>query len=48
MIHSWSGNGVTCRNWEHFWLNEGLTVYYESKALKRIKGEEYYKAFLKT
>lgn len=27
MAHSWSGNLVTCGNWESFWLNEGWTKY---------------------
>jgi len=31
MAHSWTGNTVTCRNWEHFWLNEGWTVFVERK-----------------
>lgn len=21
--HQWWGNGVTCADWTHFWLNEG-------------------------
>ncbi|KAJ8245562.1 hypothetical protein GJAV_G00272100 [Gymnothorax javanicus] len=27
--HSWTGNLVTNNTWEHFWLNEGHTVYLE-------------------
>ncbi|XP_069765239.1 leukotriene A-4 hydrolase isoform X3 [Narcine bancroftii] len=27
--HSWTGNLVTNKTWEHFWLNEGHTVYLE-------------------
>jgi aminopeptidase N len=25
--HQWWGNGVTCRDWNHFWLNEGLATF---------------------
>jgi aminopeptidase N len=25
--HQWWGNGVTCRDWNHFWLNEGLASF---------------------
>lgn len=25
IAHSWAGNLVTSRNWEHFWLNEGTS-----------------------
>ncbi|KAG9285768.1 hypothetical protein G9A89_013193 [Geosiphon pyriformis] len=31
--HSWMGNLVTTANWEHFWLNEGWTVFIERKIL---------------
>jgi leukotriene-A4 hydrolase len=31
MAHSWTGNTVTCQNWENFWLNEGWTVFIERK-----------------
>merc|ERR1740138_728021 len=40
VAHSWSGNLVTNHTWEHFWLNEGLTVFTESKIIKAIFGEE--------
>ena len=29
--HSWTGNWVTCQNWQNFWLNEGFTVFLERK-----------------
>ncbi|KAL0490372.1 leukotriene-hydrolase [Acrasis kona] len=46
--HSWSGNLVTNKNWEHFWLNEGFTVYLERRILahmdeNREQGEEFAK-----
>lgn len=31
IAHSWTGNDVTCRDWENFWLNEGFTVFEERK-----------------
>ncbi len=27
--HSWAGNLVTNKNWQHFWLNEGFCVFIE-------------------
>lgn len=27
LAHSYWGNLVTCRDWSHFWLNEGLTTF---------------------
>lgn len=38
--HSWTGNLVTNRNWEHFWLNEGFTMFVERKIISRMRGEQ--------
>ena len=38
MIHSWSGNSMTCQNWECFWLNEGITTFIENKIVGKIFG----------
>ncbi|KAK2762761.1 hypothetical protein FQN54_000935 [Arachnomyces sp. PD_36] len=41
LSHSWSGNLVTNGSWEHFWLNEGWTIYLERRILAAIHGEPY-------
>ncbi|KAF9146590.1 Leukotriene A-4 hydrolase [Mortierella sp. GBA39] len=41
IAHSWMGNLVTTENWEHFWLNEGFTVFVERKILGRMRGKEH-------
>eukprot|EP00798_Chlamydomonas_sp_ICE-L_P016616 gene16616-22859_t len=38
IAHSWCGNLVTNATWEHFWLNEGFTVFLERKILGRLHG----------
>ncbi|XP_058816536.1 leukotriene A-4 hydrolase [Topomyia yanbarensis] len=38
IAHSWTGNLVTNRNFEHFWLNEGFTVFVEQKIVGRLFG----------
>ncbi|GIL75506.1 hypothetical protein Vretifemale_5282 [Volvox reticuliferus] len=38
IAHSWTGNLVTNATWEHFWLNEGFTVFLERKILGRLYG----------
>ena len=43
IAHSWTGNGVTCKNWEHFWLNEGFTVFEERKVSAKLYGEDFSK-----
>ncbi|KAL4448420.1 hypothetical protein ABPG75_005639 [Micractinium tetrahymenae] len=42
IAHSWTGNLVTNKSWEHFWLNEGFTVYLERKIMGRLCGEKMY------
>jgi len=41
LAHSWTGNLVTNANMEHFWLNEGFTVYAERRILEALEGPEY-------
>ncbi|KAK3818579.1 MAG: peptidase family M1-domain-containing protein [Benniella sp.] len=41
IAHSWMGNLVTTENWEHFWLNEGFTVFVERKIVGRMKGRDH-------
>lgn len=38
LAHSWSGNLVTNCSWEHFWLNEGWTVYLERRIQGKLHG----------
>lgn len=41
LAHSWSGNLVTNKTWEDFWLNEGLTVYIEHRIMESLNDREY-------
>jgi len=49
ITHSWTGNLITNSNFEHFWLNEGFTVFIERKILGRMKGESerHFKSMLR-
>jgi aminopeptidase N len=40
LAHSWTGNLVTNATAEHFWLNEGTTVYAERRIQEALHGEE--------
>ena len=40
LAHSWSGNLVTNQTWEHFWINEGLTVFTETKIVNKLFGSD--------
>ncbi len=39
LAHSWTGNLVTNSTAEHFWLNEGFTVFAERRILEALEGE---------
>lgn len=42
LSHSWSGNLVTSGSWEHYWLNEGWTMYLERRIVAAIHGDAYF------
>lgn len=41
LAHSWSGNLVTNKTWNDFWLNEGFTVYLERRIMEELMGKSY-------
>ncbi|MFT5284557.1 MAG: leukotriene-A4 hydrolase [Planctomycetota bacterium] len=40
LAHSWSGNLVTNATWSDFWLNEGFTVFFESRIMEAVYGAD--------
>ena len=42
LAHQWWGNSVTCRDWNHFWLNEGMATFLADAYLERRFGTEVY------
>jgi leukotriene-A4 hydrolase len=40
LAHAWTGNLVTNADANHFWLNEGFTVYAERRILEAIEGRD--------
>ena len=40
LAHSWTGNLIGSDNAEHFWLNEGFTVFAERRIIEALEGEE--------
>jgi leukotriene-A4 hydrolase len=40
LAHSWTGNLVTNASAEHFWLNEGFTVFAERRIVEVLYGED--------
>ena len=42
LAHQWWGNMVTCRDWTHFWLNEGMATFMASAYKEHRCGREVY------
>lgn len=40
--HQWWGNMVTCRDWNHFWLNEGIANFMAAAYLEHRFGRALY------
>eukprot|EP00993_Chasmostoma_nieuportense_P005751 NODE_636_length_1991_cov_12.186695_g589_i0.p1 GENE.NODE_636_length_1991_cov_12.186695_g589_i0~~NODE_636_length_1991_cov_12.186695_g589_i0.p1 ORF type:complete len:631 (-),score=194.54 NODE_636_length_1991_cov_12.186695_g589_i0:97-1929(-) len=40
IAHSWMGNLVSPLTWEHFWMNEGFTVFLERKIIGAVYGTQ--------
>lgn len=41
--HQWWGNGVTCADWTHFWLNEGFATFMAATYLQHRFGDAAYR-----
>lgn len=45
LAHQWTGDLITCKSWEHIWLNEGWASYSEAlwrewNAVRRLRAEQ--------
>lgn len=40
ITHSWFGNEVTNKNWDHFWINEGINTFAERKIVDLYYGND--------
>jgi len=42
LAHQWFGDLVTCRDWGHLWLNEGLAMFFQALYFEHARGEAAY------
>jgi aminopeptidase N len=43
VAHQWWGNAVTCKDWNHFWLNEGFATFMAAAYLEYRFGQDVYR-----
>lgn len=46
LAHHWWGNLVTCKSWEHVWLQEGIGTHAEALFYEVLYGREAYQAYM--
>jgi len=46
LAHQWFGDLVTCRDWQHIWLNESFATYFEALSWLHSKGEDEFNYYI--
>ncbi len=46
LAHSWVGDLITMRTWEHLWTKEGFATFSEALWFEHLYGAEYYHSYM--
>jgi aminopeptidase N len=46
LAHQWFGDLVTCRDWQHVWLNEGFATYCEALYWEKSRGVDEFQYYV--
>lgn len=46
LAHQWFGDLVTCRDWQHIWLNESFATYFEALSWRSLRGEDEFNYYM--
>jgi aminopeptidase N len=46
LAHQWFGDLVTCRDWQHLWLNEAFATYFDALYWKKSRGKDEFDYYM--